>query len=104
MFTKKSSISRVKQFLAECNKLSFTIDKAIIFGSAIQGKATENSDIDLALFSDKFSDNILNNLDMIGPVNIRFPEIDVHTYPLKQYKQKGIIMDQIKKTGIEIKI
>lgn len=104
MLTKQTAIKKVKQFLSECRQLPFTIDRAILFGSTMQGKASEYSDIDLALFSKKFSDNILKNLDLVGSVNIHFPDIDVHTYPSKRYKQKGLLMEQIKKTGMEIKI
>jgi predicted nucleotidyltransferase len=87
----------------ECRDLPIVIDKAIVFGSAIKGNATTYSDIDIALFATSFSENILHNLEMIGPVNIRFPEIDVHAYPLKFYKEKGLLIDEIKRTGIEIR-
>jgi predicted nucleotidyltransferase len=101
MLTKRIALSRAKQFLEECRQLPFEIDKAILFGSTIQGKATESSDIDLALFSKNFSDNILQNIDLIGKINIRYPEIDVHTF--HSDGTKGILLDQILKTGVEIK-
>ena len=104
MLTKQNAIRQVRQFLSECQLLPFTIDRAILFGSAANGKITEYSDIDLALFSEKFSNNILANIDLIGSVNIRYPDIDVHTYPSAYYKKKGFLMEQFKKTGIEIKI
>ncbi len=104
MFTKQTAIEEVKQFLIECQRLPLTIDRAILFGSVAQDKANENSDIDLALFSDNFGDNILNNIDLIGSVNIHFPDIDVHTYPSSYFKQEGIMIEQIIKTGIEIKL
>lgn len=104
MFTKRVAIDRVKKFLTECNELPFEIERAIVFGSTIHGKANENSDIDLALFSKKFSDNILQNLDLIGKVNIRYPEIDVHTFPSGNKKPKGILLDQILKTGVEVSL
>lgn len=79
------------------------IDRAILFGSTVQGKANKDSDIDVALFSENFGDDILKNIDLIGKVNIRYPEIDVHTFNTKaQKKEKGILMEQILKTGIEI--
>ncbi len=104
MLTKKTAIIEVQQFLNECRRLPITIDKAILFGSVINGKATELSDIDLALFSEKFSDDILKNLDLVGSVNIHFPNIDVHTYPTSRYKQEGLLMDQIIETGLEITV
>jgi len=104
MLTKRIALSRVKKFLAECESLPFKIDKAILFGSAATGKAGINSDIDLALFSSHFTDNILDNLDLIGKINIRYPEIDAHTYSLKYLSKKGLVLDEIKKTGIEIPV
>ncbi len=104
MLTKKVAISRAKKFLAECSELPLDIERAILFGSSVNGKANKNSDIDLALFSKKFSDNILQNLDLIGRVNIRYPEIDVHTFPVSYKKQKGILLEQILKTGVEVGI
>jgi len=58
----------------------------------------EYSDIDLALFSGNFTDNILQNLDQIAIVNIRFPDLDIHTYPAKDYNGSGILLDE-KKTA-----
>lgn len=102
MFTKQIAINKAKEFLRECYELPLEIDKAILFGSVVQDKQTENSDIDLALFSENFSDNIFDNLDLIGKINIRYPEIDVHTFNTKKIKQKGVLINQILTTGIEI--
>ena len=102
MLTKRIAINKAKKFLRECNELPLEIDKAILFGSVVQGRQTENSDIDLALFSENFSDNIFDNLDLIGKINIRYPEIDVHTFNTKKIKQNGILINQILTTGIEI--
>ena len=104
MLTKRTAIAKAKIFLAECNSLPFKIDRAILFGSAINGKAKENSDIDMALFSESFSDNILTNLDLIGAINIRFPDIDAHTYPTRFYHQQSLMMDEILRTGLEMKL
>ena len=102
MLTKQIAINKAKKFLRECHEIPIEIDKAILFGSVVQGRQTENSDIDLALFSEEFSDNIFDNLDLIGKINIRYPEIDVHTFNTKKIKKKGMLINQILTTGIEI--
>lgn len=102
MLTKQTALKKAKAFIEECRKLPITIDKAILFGSFAEGKGGEYSDIDIAMFSKKFSNNILANLDLIGKVNIRYPEIEAHTYPSADYGKKGIMLDQINKTGIEL--
>jgi hypothetical protein len=47
----------------------------------------------LALFSENFGDNILDNLQLIGSVNILFPEIEVHAFPNGQFSKDGILME-----------
>ena len=102
MFKKDDAIKYAADFLRACKPLPIKIDRAILFGSVLSGKLTENSDIDLALFSTNFTDNILHNLDLIAKINIRFPDLDVHTYPTNAYAGKGILLDEIKSTGLEI--
>ena len=91
-------------FLKECKKLPLTIDKAILFGSAAKGNIGDYSDIDIALFSIEFTDNILNNLDLIAMANVNFPDLDVHTYPTSALNGKGLMVNEIKETGIQISL
>jgi predicted nucleotidyltransferase len=100
---KTTAIKYSKKFLEACKELPIKIDKAILFGSSARNKATDESDIDLALFSSSFGSNILKNIDLIGKVLIHFPELDVHTFSSKPGKQKSILLDEIKHTGITLK-
>ncbi len=101
---REDAIKYTRDFLRACKSLPIKIDKAILFGSVLTGKSNENSDIDLALFSGNFTDNILQNLDLVAMVNIRFPDLDIHTYPTKDYTGRGLLLDEIKKTGLEVKL
>ncbi len=103
MATQTTAINYSKRFLNACKELPIKIDRAILFGSSARNKATSESDIDLALFSTSFGNNILKNIDLIGKVLIHFPELDVHTFPTGAERQKSIILDEIKHTGITIK-
>jgi len=104
MLKREDAINYISAFLKACQSLPITIDRAILFGSVLTGKSNEYSDIDLALFSADFTDNILQNPDRIAMVNIRFPDLDIHTYPAKDYTSSGILLDEIKRSGLEIKI
>jgi predicted nucleotidyltransferase len=103
MLSKKDAIIYSKAFLKECDDLHVKISRAILFGSSAIDKSNDESDIDIALFSDNFSDNILKNLDIIGKAAIKFPELDLHTFPSKSYKGNSPLMEEIKKTGIALK-
>ena len=43
------------------------------------------------------------HVDQIEIINIHFPDLDIHTYPTKAYNGKGMLSDEIKKTGLDIK-
>ncbi|HTB06647.1 MAG TPA: nucleotidyltransferase domain-containing protein [Bacteroidia bacterium] len=102
MLSRKDAITYSKAFLKECNRLPVKINRAVLFGSTATLKMNKDSDIDIAIFSDSFSDNILKNIDLIGKVAIRFPELDVHTFSNKSYKYNSAIIEEIKKTGISL--
>jgi len=102
MSFRKIALNRARLFINDCNNLPIKINKAIVFGSAISGKANKYSDIDLAVFSDDFTDNVLHNIDLIGKVNIAYPDIDIHTYPLQALQQNSIMLQEIFATGIEV--
>lgn len=73
-----------------------------MFGLVVSGMSTLYSNIDVAFSSDQFSNNILDNVNLIGAVNIRYPEIEIHPYPNSQYLQAGFMMDEIWENGINI--
>lgn len=102
MLSKNDAITYSKAFLKECNTLPIKISRAVLFGSSVKNGMKKDSDIDIALFSDSFSNNILKNLDLIGKVAIKFPDIDLHTFPLKSDKDDGLLLEEIKKTGIDL--
>lgn len=103
MLTKNGAIAYSKTFLKECDGLPLKISKAVLFGSYAKNEMYKDSDIDIALFSDSFTDNILKNLDLIGMIAINYPDIDLHTFPLKSYKTDSLMVEEIKKTGIVLK-
>ncbi len=96
MFKRTDAIKYAHDFLNTYKALPIKIDKAILFGSALTGKSDYNSDTDLALFSNNFTNNILQNLDLIAMIPIRFPELGIHTYPTTACKGNGMLLDEIK--------
>lgn len=56
MATSKDEIlGDIKRYIAELNKSGIPIHKAVLFGSWAKGEACEESDVDVALVSDKFT-------------------------------------------------
>lgn len=94
------AIEYANKFLRDCEKIKFPIDKALLFGSFAKQTQTNDSDIDIALFSTKFTDNPIENVDMIVDAWIHFPLLDIKAF--RSTSDKSLMMEEILKTGIEL--
>ena len=104
MLTKENAISIVKEYIMMCESRNIRILKAILFGSFSKGHQTEMSDIDLLLVSDNFNEMSLLNHRMLAPITAKLFDVEVHPYPTAHFIQGDPFIEEIIKTGIEIKI
>lgn len=95
----------IKEFLINVSK-KIPIDKAILFGSYAKGNYTENSDVDLAIFSSYFNDkDRLDNFRLLFLEAMNF-SVDLQPQPFTEDDMlfpEGIVKE-IFKTGIELKM
>ena len=104
MINRKRSINLIHDYVRHCKERNIQIKKVILFGSYANGKADEYSDIDIVLVSDQFTDNSYFNWKMLVPVNVKFVDIEPHPFSSSYFRKGDPFIDEIKKTGIEIKI
>jgi len=104
MLNRKRSINLIHDYVRHCKERNIQIKKVILFGSYANGKADEYSDIDIVLVSDQFTDNSYFNWKMLVPVNVKFVDIEPHPFSSSYFRKGDPFIDEIKKTGIEIKI
>ena len=97
-------IKQAKEYINLCRKMNLRITKAILFGSQATGTAHGDSDIDLLLVSDIFKANTLDNWKLLAPVTARLFNVEPHPYPEKNFLKGDPFIDEIKRTGIEIKL
>ena len=50
----------------------------------------EWSDIDVMLVSEKFSDNVFENIRMYSKINIKYPDIETHPYSSDYFIESNI--------------
>jgi predicted nucleotidyltransferase len=103
MPTKRTAIDKVKAFVEECNKRGINFNKVILFGSVVRGDAKRFSDIDVAFISDQFTGHPFKDFHLLSPINIHFTAIEPHPYTPKDFEEGDPFIDEIKRTGIEIK-
>jgi predicted nucleotidyltransferase len=96
-------IESVKKFLIKIST-EIPVKKAVIFGSFAKGTFDEESDVDLAIFSDYFENK--SRVEGTTYLLIQAQEFDLDLEPvaftLKEHDERLGIVDEILRTGIDI--
>lgn len=102
MLQRDVAIKTVKDFVGACKEKNILFNKVILFGSFANGTQREYSDIDVALVSDQFSGMPIADWRMLTPIVIRYSDIEPHPYTTKYFEEGDPLIEEIKRTGIEI--
>ena len=102
MFTQDALMSYISAYVLECNKLGVFFNKVILFGSYARNTPHQWSDIDLALVSDSFSGFKPDDRGKLSAANIRFRDIEPHTFPREYFEKGDPFIDEIIRTGNEL--
>lgn len=100
MLTRKDIIKAVIIFIDSANESGLIIEKILLFGSYAKGNPHQYSDIDLAVFSNQFSDIHYENNAIIQST-IRLPQMQLHMYPLVEFEEDDFVQE-IKKHAIDL--
>lgn len=104
MLTREIAIGQSNEFVSDCLEYGINIEKAMLFGSVAKNEQREYSDIDIALISNEFSQNFILNNRLTSKINIKYPLIEVHHFSLDYYKKGDPFIEEINKTGMELKL
>jgi len=99
----------LEKFKFALQEQGIKVSRFILFGSYASAKATEESDIDVAVVSESFKDvNLLKRLELIGLALAKakiFEPVEALGYTEEEFTSKGqgtFIGDEIKSKGIQI--
>ena len=103
--TTNLAIEQTRQVAHQLKKNGFKIEKTFLFGSQLAGTATPDSDIDVALASDKFSGVRFKDILMLIPLLTGLPsKIEIHPYSTKDFfDPNNWFAEHIRATGLEVK-
>lgn len=102
MYTKGSLNNLIKKFKLDIDQLSLNVTKMTLFGSYINGGVHPNSDIDIAIWADKFTGDPLEDLEIIRPLIRIYRDLDIKTFPSYATKDDFPFIEIIEKTGKDI--
>ncbi len=98
-------INLVKKFAKDVKSEGVHLRKVILFGSYARGKQRRFSDVDVALVADEFQGFVFSDMDLFIKAKIKklYSKIQVQTFPTSYFQKGDPFVDEIKRTGIEIK-
>ena len=102
MFTRKTAIKQSLSLIDELRKNGYTGSKAVIFGSIVNGKVHEHSDIDLALWDKKFTGCLSIDYEPIKHILRKYDRIELHTFNDKETPQNNPFIKVIHKNCINL--
>lgn len=103
MSERETAIKLAQDFASACAQF-VPVRKAILFGSYASGNFNSDSDIDVAIISDDFSNYPIADLKKIVKAVVRYAPVEPHTYSTKYFEKGDPFVEEIKRTGIEIAI
>ena len=93
----------IDKYLASLRENNIPIKQAILFGSYARGNYHEWSDIDLALVSDIFEGNRIDDRGKIRRITLRVScDIEVLPYRPQDFNSDDPFVKEIMETGIRI--
>jgi len=89
-------------FVKACIDSGIPIIEGYLFGSWVKGKANAYSDVDIALISNSFGKNIIENSRQTALINFEYPDVEVHHFSPDEFITNNPFINEIKRTGIKI--
>ena len=91
-----------KRFLAELKSSGYNPKEAILFGSYASGKNSEYSDIDLAIWDEKFTGCLSVDCKPLLKLLVKYQLLELHSYSLDDTADTNPFIGEIHKNGINI--
>lgn len=103
MVTQQAAIETAQNFIREAKANGTDFKKVILYGSYARNMQHEYSDIDLALVADNFTGVGFEDIPLFTKALRNYFIIQPKTFSTKDFNEGDAFVDEIKKTGIEIK-
>jgi predicted nucleotidyltransferase len=104
MLTRDTAIITAQHFIADLIKLGYNPQQAYLFGSAVNGNIHEYSDIDLALWDNKFTGIMHEDVAALKLLFRNYKQIELHSFNSNTSEETNPFIEIIKKTGIQLPI
>jgi predicted nucleotidyltransferase len=104
MLTKRIAREKINSLINRMKTSGLHPKKAILFGSVAKEKTHKYSDVDLALWADEFEGIRSFDYEKIARLMDGLNPLEIHTFNTSEDKDSNPFIEEIIRTGIEIKI
>lgn len=104
MVTRTIALIQIEQLIDALAGLGYNPTQAYLFGSVAMGKQYECSDIDLALWDERFSGCLTIDYEPIKHILTRFPRVELHTFAVSDDETTHPWAKEIIKNGMPINL
>ncbi len=98
----KTAIETAQNFIGDLKAVGYNPTEAWLFGSVINGTVNPYSDIDLALWDEKFIGVPHLDGEKIKKLLLKYKLIELHSYYSSTSEKEDPFVGEIKKTGERI--
>lgn len=103
MFTKRALNELLSALQTDMTANGFPLDAMILYGSYAKGNVHQYSDVDVALWSERFSGEGMLDFEKVQPVLRNYRQIHAKFYPSGADENNfDPFIEEIKRTGIVI--
>ena len=102
MVTIRHATLTIRKLVDDLRNQGYNPSRAVLFGSIAKGRSTHLSDIDVAIWDDRFEGCTSIDYEPILPVLRNYPRLELHTFHSKEDAQANPFIEEIEKAGIEI--
>ena len=100
MLTRKALNKRVSDFIADLRTAGYSPERVVLFGSYAKGKPHAHSDIDLAVWDQKFTGCGTIDVEPIASIVSKYPLLELHSFSLDDTEYNNPFVKEILKQGV----
>jgi len=102
----RSEMDKILKFVQSIEQQGISVSKVILFGSYAKGKANPDSDIDIAVVSTQFGQDVVEEMMTLRKIAIK---VDSHIEPVPLCSEDlddnfSTLAQEIKRYGIDVAI
>jgi hypothetical protein len=100
-----SVVEIIRKYVTELNNHNIPVREVILFGSHAMEVATEESDIDVAIVSEAFTDDRFEDRRRIVPLRRKIDSrIEPMPFTPETFSRGGNLIDEIRSNGIKVNL